>query len=118
MCFFVFAGPHEIFHLHLLELAGAKDEVAGRDFVAKRLADLRHAERQFAPAGVQNIEKVYEDALRGFWTQIDARFGIVFGGRADVRAEHQVERANASPIRFAAIWTSHLATLEKTPPHN
>src|SRR5437588_730132 len=38
---FVFAGFDEVFHLHLFEFASAKDEVAGRDFVAKRLPDLR-----------------------------------------------------------------------------
>src|SRR6266480_4765358 len=36
---FVFTGSDEVFHLHLLELAGAKDKIDGRDFVAKRLAD-------------------------------------------------------------------------------
>src|SRR5437763_8889111 len=60
---FVFAGFDEVFQLHLFELARAKDEIAGRDLVAKRLADLRHAERQFAPAGIQHVEKVYEDSL-------------------------------------------------------
>src|SRR5437868_4754552 len=49
---FIFAGLNEIFHLHLLELARAKDEIAGRHFVAKRLADLRDAERELAAAGV------------------------------------------------------------------
>src|SRR5712692_12007482 len=98
MCFFVFAGPHEIFHLHMLELARAKDEVAGRDFVAKRLADLRHAERQFAPAGVQNIEKVYEDALRGFGTEISQGIRIVFRHSSQSSLEHSVERARFGPV--------------------
>src|SRR5882724_12914549 len=48
MCRFVFAWFDEIFHLHLLELARAKDEIARRYFVAKRLAHLRDAERQLA----------------------------------------------------------------------
>src|SRR5437899_1257520 len=42
---FIFARPDEIFHLHLLELARAKDEVAGRYFVAKRLSNLGHTKR-------------------------------------------------------------------------
>ena len=46
-------GPAEIFHLHLLELAGAKDEIARRDLVAKRLADLGDAERQLAARRVR-----------------------------------------------------------------
>ena len=37
---------HEELHLHLLELARAEDEVARRDLVAKRLADLGDAERR------------------------------------------------------------------------
>jgi hypothetical protein len=35
----------EELHLHLLELAGPEDEVAGRDLVAERLPDLGDAER-------------------------------------------------------------------------
>ena len=68
MCLFVLARSHKVFHFHLLELARTKNEIAGRDFVAKRFPDLRDAERQFSPAGVQDVEKVYEDALRGFRT--------------------------------------------------
>src|SRR2546423_13383134 len=49
---FVFARFDKVFHLHLFELARAKYEVAGRDFVAKRFADLRDTEGKFAPAGV------------------------------------------------------------------
>src|SRR5882672_1657504 len=60
----VFAGTDEVFHLHLLELARAENEVAGSDFVAKRFANLRDAERKFAPAGRQHVEKINEDALR------------------------------------------------------
>ena len=39
-------GADEVLHLHLLELAHPEDEVAGRDLVAERLADLGDAERQ------------------------------------------------------------------------
>ena len=88
---FIFAGPDEIFHLHLLELARAKDEIAGGDLVAKRFADLRHTEGQFTPAGIQHVEKVYKDALRGFGTQIDERIGVILCRSADVRAKHQIE---------------------------
>src|SRR6267142_2010331 len=118
MRLFVFAGAHEVFHLHLFELAGAKDEVAGRDFIAKRFADLRHAERQLAPAGIQNVEKVYEDALRSFGTKIDERVRVVFRRRADVRAEHEIEWTHTGPIRLAAVGALHLPPFEKTPPSN
>jgi hypothetical protein len=37
---------HEELHLHLLELADAEQEVAGRDLVAEALADLRDPERR------------------------------------------------------------------------
>src|SRR3712207_377783 len=39
----------EELHLHLLELAGAEDEVARRDLVAEGLADLADAERRLLP---------------------------------------------------------------------
>src|ERR1700687_3008626 len=92
MRLFVFAGANEVFHLHLFELAGAKNEIARGYFVAKRFADLRHAERKFAPAGIEHVKKVYEDALRGFWTKIDECVLVVFRSSADVRAKHEVER--------------------------
>jgi hypothetical protein len=43
------AGLDEELHLHLLELAGAEDEVARRDLVAERLADLPDPERDLLP---------------------------------------------------------------------
>ena len=47
------SGRQKVLDFHLLELARAEGEVAGRDFVAKRLADLRDAKRQlFAPGSL------------------------------------------------------------------
>src|SRR5260370_34374876 len=105
MRLFVFARAHEIFHLHLFELARAKYKVAGRDFVAKRFADLRHAERQLAAAGIQHVEKVYEDPLRSFQPQIDERIRIVFCSRADMSAEHEIELTGNCPITLTAVRT-------------
>src|SRR5919108_3678717 len=48
-------------HLHLLELAGAKDEVSRGDFVAERLADLSDAERDFLARWQQHVAKVDVD---------------------------------------------------------
>src|SRR5215204_7117998 len=42
---------HEVLHLHDLELARPEDEVAGRDLVAERLADLGDAERRLLAGG-------------------------------------------------------------------
>src|SRR5690606_34288566 len=42
---------HEELHLHLLELAGAEDEVAGGDLVAERLADLGDPEGNLLARG-------------------------------------------------------------------
>src|ERR1700692_3088254 len=84
---FVFAGTYKVFHLHLFELARAKDEIAGRDFVAERLTDRRDAEGQLAPAGDEHVKKIYEDPLRSFGPQIDERGRIVFRSRADMSAK-------------------------------
>ncbi len=35
MSLFVLARSHKVFHLHLLKFARAKNEITGRDFVAK-----------------------------------------------------------------------------------
>ncbi|SIJ27831.1 Uncharacterised protein [Mycobacteroides abscessus subsp. abscessus] len=42
-------GVDEVLELHLLELTGAEDEVAGRDLVAEGLADLPDSERRLLP---------------------------------------------------------------------
>src|SRR5207244_10537632 len=54
----------EILHLHLLELARAEEEVAGRDLVPERLADLRNAEGRLAARELQHVLEVDEDGLR------------------------------------------------------
>ena len=64
-----FIGMAEELHFHLLELAGAKREVPRRDFVAKTLADLGDAERNFHPAAVQHVLEIHEHALSGFRPQ-------------------------------------------------
>ena len=81
----------EVFDFHLLELAGAEDEVAGVDFVTERLTDLGDAERQLHAAGIDHVLKVNEDTLRRFRAKV-SRCGSVLHG-ADIRLEHHVERA-------------------------
>src|SRR5699024_9780606 len=63
-------GLGEELDLHLLELAGAEDEVAGRDLVAERLTDLTDAERWLTPGGGHDVLVVDEDALRGLRAQV------------------------------------------------
>jgi len=53
----------EVLHLHLLELAGAKDEVLRRDLVAKGLADLGDAEGRLLSHRREHVGEVREDAL-------------------------------------------------------
>src|SRR5882724_3018068 len=99
---FVFTGSDEVFHLHLFKLAGAKDEIAGRDFVTKRLAHLRNTKRELPPAGDEYVEKVYEDALRGFRTEVSQRRRIIIGHRAELRPQHCVKGSRLSPIMRTA----------------
>ena len=56
-------GTAEILHFHLLKFACAENKVAGRNFVAKRFADLRDAERQFAARTVKNIFEIDKNSL-------------------------------------------------------
>src|SRR5205823_6241050 len=66
---------HEVLHLHLLELAHAKEEVAGSDLVPERLADLRDAERRSPPRELQNVLEVDEDVLSRLRAEVRARAG-------------------------------------------
>jgi hypothetical protein len=86
----------EELHLHLFELAGAENEVTGRDLVAEALADLTDAERRLAARGGHHIGKVHEDALRGLGPQIVQAF-LGFD-RAEVRLQHHVEFARFGPL--------------------
>ncbi len=63
-------GRHEELELHLLELTGAKDEVAGCDLVAEGLADLGDAERRLLARGLQDVGEVDEHALRRLGAQV------------------------------------------------
>ena len=65
-----FVRLDEKFQFHLLELARAEGEIARRDLVAERLADLRDAERHFLPRGFQHIFELRENRLRGFRAEI------------------------------------------------
>ncbi len=84
-------GRDEELHLHLLELTGAEDEVARRDLVAERLADLRDAERRLLARRRLHVLEVDEDALRGLRAQVRDRRVVLH--RTDVGLEHQVEVA-------------------------
>src|SRR5471030_2863346 len=80
----------EKFQFHLLELARAEGEIAGRDLVAERLADLRDAERDALARRFQNIFELRENRLRRFGAEIR---DIVFRlDRPDVSLQHQVKR--------------------------
>ena len=92
-------GRDEELHLHLLELARAEDEVAGRDLVAERLADLGDAERRLLARELEHVLEVDEDALRGLRAQVD--LGARLLDRAHVGLEHQVELARLGELAAA-----------------
>src|SRR4029453_18641990 len=84
-------GLDEVLHLHLLELAGAEDEVARRDLVTERLADLRDTERRLFPRRGLDVLEVGEDALRGLRAQVVDRTLVIH--RAQVGADQPVEHS-------------------------
>ena len=69
--FEVGAGLAEELQLHLLELAHAEDEVAGRDLVAEGFADLPYAEGHTLSGGALHVLEVDKDALRRLGAEID-----------------------------------------------
>ena len=94
------ARHDEELHLHLLELAGAEDEVAGRDLVAEALAGLPDAERRLLARGVHDVQVVDEDALRGLGTQVVHGGGILDG--TDRGPQHAVEVARLGEVALGA----------------
>ena len=79
----------EELHLHLLELADAEEEVAGRDLVAEALSDLRDPERRLDAQRRRHVLEVHEDPLCRLRPQV-GHAGVV-AHRTDMRLEHQVE---------------------------
>ena len=95
----------EKLQLHLLELARAEGEIARRDLVAKRLADLRNAERDFLPRSLQHVLELRENRLRGFRAEIGDV--LVRFERPTMRLEHQVEGPRLGLLAVAGVH--HLA---------
>ena len=88
--------PAEEFHLHLLELPHAENELACHDFISECLSDLGDSERNLHPAGLLDIEILHENALGGLRTEVNLVVGIT--GIADLGAEHQVELTHVGPV--------------------
>src|SRR3712207_3456461 len=110
----VAARLDEELHLHLLELAGAEDEVARRDLVAEGLADLADAERRLLPRGAHDVGEVDEDALRGLRAQV-VQPRLVLDG-AEVGLEHHVEVARLGPLAgHAAVRAGDLGQALRQP---
>src|SRR5437763_11770988 len=91
----------EELHLHLLELASAKDEVARRDLVAEALADLRDPERRLLARELEVVLEVQEDALGGLGSQVHDRSGLLH--RSDRGLEHQVEVARVGQVALRRL---------------
>ena len=104
----VLSRPDEVLDLHLLELARPEGEVARRDLVAKRLADLGDAERQLAAHGVQHVAEVDEDPLRRLGPQVGQARPVAGVDRSDRGPEHQVERPRLGQIGGAAVGALEL----------
>src|SRR5207249_8777108 len=88
-------------------LARPEDEVARRDLVAERLADLRDAERQLAPRRLQHVVEVDEDALGRLRTQIRERRVLLHGPHEGL--EHEVELARRRELALAALRAERAA---------
>jgi hypothetical protein len=80
---------HEELHLHLLELARPEDEVARRNLVTERLADLCDAERNLLAAALQHVQVVDVNALRRLGAEIHD--GRLLLDRTHERLEHEIE---------------------------
>ena len=92
----VLAGLDKELHLHLLELAGAEDEVTGGDLVPEALTNVANAERDLGPRGGEDVLEVHKDALRGLGAQVVQALFVV--DRPEERLEHAGEVARLGPV--------------------
>ena len=106
----ILAGLAEEFKLHLLELARAEREVAGRDLVAEGFADLRDTHGQLAARRAQDVVEVDEDALCGLGAKIN--FGGRVLGHALERLEHQIELADGGEVMLTALGAGDVEILD------
>ena len=98
-------GLNEELQFHLFKLSAAECEIARRDFIAERFSNLRNAKRHANARAVDDVVKVGENALRGFWSQIRG-VGRIFN-RAHIGLEHQVELARfGQSSRFLGFGTN------------
>ncbi len=91
----------EVLHLHLLELERPEDEVARRDLVAERLADLRDPERRLSAGDLRDVLEVDEDPLRGLGAQVRVEPRLL--DRADPRLEHEVELSGLGEVAVGRL---------------
>jgi len=94
-------GLNEVLDLHLLELARAEDEVAGRDLVPEGPPDLGDAERQFEPHRLQDVVEVDEHRPGRSRDGVGER-GVVLDGTHEC-LEHQIELAGCGQLALAAL---------------
>ena len=99
-------GRDEVLHLHLLELAGAEDEVLRRDLVAEGLADLGDAEGRLLARRAEHVGEVGEHALGRLGAQVGDVALVLH--RAGVGLEHQVEGAGLGQVVGAAVGADAL----------
>src|SRR2546427_3306436 len=100
----------EVLHLHLLELARPKDEVAGRDLVAKSLADLGDPEGELPPRRLLDVLEVHEDGLRRLRPEPRDGRGVL--DRTDEGLEHEVELTRIRELALAAVRAGHAGEVE------
>jgi len=98
----VVAGWNKVLDFHLFEFATAENEIAGRDFVAKGLANLGNAKGNLLPAGGENVFEIQKDSLCRFGAEVGG-CGFVSHG-ADLGLEHEIEFAGHCESGFARRW--------------
>jgi hypothetical protein len=94
------AGHHEELHLHLLELAGPEDEVAGVISLRNDLPTWPMPNGGFLRVTWTTLAKLHEDALRGLRPEV-VQPGLVLDD-PEVGLEHHVEVTRLGPLAAGA----------------
>ena len=98
---------YEELHLHLLEFSHSEYELPCHYLISESFSNLCYTKRQFHPARLLHVQKVYENALCGLGTKVNYT-GLV-GCIPQLRAEHKVKLTDFRPVLCSRYRTNYVA---------
>src|SRR6188472_1566397 len=91
---------NKILHFHLLKFPHSENELAGNNLISKCLTDLCYTEREFLPGGFLYIQKIDENPLGRFRSEV--KFAFLARNVSKLGMKHQVKLSHICPFPGSA----------------